>query len=195
MCSNLRTLHCLQTMFCAAGNTVTEKTLFCNARSSIFAKINSLKHTILFLLFSLVLIACGSIDVFEKNAAFKNHSWKGAEPATVSFTITDTASLYNLYLVVRHQDAYNFNNIWVKITRNGPDTTYAQQLDVRLATNEKGWLGTGMDDIWEHRVLLTARPVPFRKSGVYTFSIEHIMRQEPLEHVMNIGMRIEKVKP
>jgi gliding motility-associated lipoprotein GldH len=155
-----------------------------------------LKNSLAYALFvNLLFASCGSIDVFEKNTAFKSHSWKGAEPSRIAFTITDTTSLYNIYLVFRHTDAYNYNNIWLKITRTGPDTIYSQQLDITLASNDKGWFGTGMDDIWEHRILLTAKPVTFPKSGQYQFVTEHIMRQEPLEHVMNVGMRVEKVKP
>jgi hypothetical protein len=32
----------------------------------------------------------------------------------------------------------------------------------------------------------------FKKAGKYTFSLEHIMRENPLEHVMNVGLRVEK---
>jgi gliding motility-associated lipoprotein GldH len=163
----------------------------------VFLKKNNwLRNIILPLcLISTLLAACGSIDVFEKNTAFKNHTWKGSDAKTIGFTITDTVSRYNIYLVFRHTDAYNYNNIWLKITRKGPDTTYSQQVDIRLAENDKGWLGSGMDDIWEHRILLIDKPALFNKSGKYEFVMEHIMRQEPLQHVMNIGLRVEKVKP
>ena len=62
---------------------------------------------------------------------------------------------------------------------------------------EKGWLGTGMDDLYEHRIALTPinQQFYFKKAGTYTFSLEHVMREEPLEHVMNVGLRIEKKAP
>ena len=61
-------------------------------------------------------------------------------------------------------------------------------------TNDKGWLGSAMDDVYEHRVGLTIDPEKFnfKKTGEYTFNLEHIMREDPLLHVMNIGLRIEK---
>jgi gliding motility-associated lipoprotein GldH len=63
-----------------------------------------------------------------------------------------------------------------------------------LDTNEKGWLGIGMDDIYEHRIALTPpnQKFYFQKSGNYTFTVEHIMREDPLQNVMNVGLRIEK---
>jgi gliding motility-associated lipoprotein GldH len=153
-------------------------------------------RTILLLLTIIVLFgACANIDVFEKNVAFNNRVWAGKQPQSIQFTVTDTTALYKIYLVFRHTDSYGFNNLWLTITRKGPDTTYSEKVDIPLANNEQGWLGTGMDDIWEHRILLTSKPVVFRRKGDYQFQLEHIMRQEPLEQVMNIGLRVEKVQP
>ena len=72
------------------------------------------------------------------------------------------------------------------------DSTLKIQQDVLLATNEKGWMGTGMDDVYEHRSTLAARQ-PL-KAGTYTFTIEQIMREDPLREVLNVGLRLEKEK-
>jgi hypothetical protein len=47
-----------------------------------------------------------------------------------------------------------------------------------------------MDDIYEHRIPL-GEPQSL-KAGTYTFSLEQIMREDPLEHVLNVGLRLEK---
>src|SRR4051812_18439794 len=114
----------------------------------------------------LQLTACGPIGVFEKNVAFKKQEWAGSDKPVFSFSISDTTAAYNIFLVFRHTDAYNYNNVWMKFTRSGPDTAYTQQVDLRLANNAQGWLGTGMDDIWEHRIPITEQATMFRKSGV-----------------------------
>jgi gliding motility-associated lipoprotein GldH len=155
---------------------------------------NALQKTGLWLLLvSAAWSSCTSpIGVFEKNIAFKKQQWEAVDTPSFTFTITDTLSSYNIYLVLRHTDAYNFNNIWIKFTRTGPDTSYSQQVDLRLATNGQGWLGTGMDDIWEHRIPLTQGATRFRSSGNYQFTLRQIMRQDPLQHVLNAGIRVEK---
>ncbi|MDE3247087.1 MAG: gliding motility lipoprotein GldH [Bacteroidota bacterium] len=139
-----------------------------------------------------LLAGCTQLGVFEKNASFKNHAWESSNHPSFTFTISDTTALYNLYVVIRHTDAYRFNNIWLKLSRQGPDTTYTQQLDLSLANTTQGWLGTGMDDIWEQRIPITEGAFRFRKSGNYTFTLEQIMRQDPLQHVLNAGIRVEK---
>ena len=74
----------------------------------------------------------------------------------------------------------------------GQDTSVRVRRDLQLATNEKGWNGTGMDDIYEHRIKL-GDPQTL-KAGTYTFTLEQIMREDPLENVMNAGLRIEKLQ-
>ena len=47
-----------------------------------------------------------------------------------------------------------------------------------------------MDDIYEHRIPLgDAEPL---KAGNYTFTVEQIMREDPLKNVLDVGLRIEK---
>jgi len=112
-----------------------------------------------------------------------------------TFDITDTTSLYNVFIVLRHEDAYHFNNIWLQVTTQAPgDTVRMQQVDVPLADNKKGWLGTGMDDVFDHRARITRTPVKLKK-GTYQFTLQQNMREEPLQFVLNAGIRVEKVKP
>ncbi len=56
---------------------------------------------ILFILF-IFLASCGTADVFEKNIAIPRHEWSSSFKPEISFEITDTTSLYNLYVVLRH---------------------------------------------------------------------------------------------
>ena len=138
--------------------------------------------------------SCQPIDVFEKNVSIPGFAWKSDFKPEISFEITDTTSRYTIYLVLRHTDAYRYKNIWMNVQTKTPSgETLHQALELRLATDDKGWLGSGMDDIFEHRIPITPpqRPEPL-KAGTYTFRLENIMREDPLNHVMNVGIRIER---
>ena len=144
-------------------------------------------------------IACNKVDLFEKNVSFKDHEWKNNVKPSFTFTITDTTVPYQLFLILRHNEKYNYNNIWINLHTKTPGSTVAQkaQYELPLATNEKGWLGVGMDDIYEHRIPLTPPANDsfyFNQRGPYTFTIEQIMREDPLQNVMNVGLRIERKK-
>ncbi len=73
------------------------------------------------------------------------------------------------------------------------DTMLFQNINIELGNDAKGWEGTGMDDIFEVRKNITPGPIPFKKAGNYTFIIAQIMRENPLKHILNVGIRVEKV--
>ena len=141
---------------------------------------------------ALFFVSCKQINVFEKNTNIPQLKWQSNYPASGSFTISDTLASYNLYLVLRHTDAYLYNNIWINVGLQSPgDSMYFQKLDLSLGNDSQGWEGTGMNDIWEVRKPL-AQNKRFKKKGDYHFQVFQIMRDNPLLHVMSVGMRVEK---
>jgi gliding motility-associated lipoprotein GldH len=135
-------------------------------------------------------------DIFEKDVPIPHQEWQSSFHPTFSFDISqeDTSNRYNVYLILRHTDAYNYNNIWLRGTARQPGDSAAgtQRYDLLLADNQKGWTGSGMDDIYEHRIEIQ-HSTKFAHPGTYSFTLEQIMREDPLKHVLNIGVRIEKV--
>lgn len=140
----------------------------------------------------LICFSCTTVDLYEKSVTIPGHSWKSSYKPEFTFTIKDTSSPYQLFLVLRHNDKYSFNNLYVNlyIKLPGSDTALKIRRDLTLATNDKGWLASGMDDIYEHRIKL-GEPERLR-AGDYTFALEQIMRENPLDNVLNVGLRIEK---
>ena len=155
-----------------------------------------MKRTPVFLLlFVLLLHACTPpVGVFEKNISIPGHEWSSSVKPEISFEIKDTVALYRLYVVLRHTDAYGYKNIWLNVGVQSPgEKIFTNRINLLLATDAKGWLGKGMDDVFEHRALLENVPRRFEKTGIYKFTLQQIMREDPLEHVMNVGIRLEKV--
>jgi len=152
------------------------------------------KGLFVILLTSFILTSCTTVDLYEKTVSLPNHEWKGDYKPEFSFTVTDTTAPYQVFFVIRHTEKYNYNNIWVNYYYQPPnDTLHKEPREFQLATNEKGWLATGMDDIYEHRIKL-APDAGKLKAGSYKFILENIMREDPLKEVLNVGIRIEKVK-
>ncbi|HYO21001.1 MAG TPA: gliding motility lipoprotein GldH [Flavisolibacter sp.] len=143
---------------------------------------------------SLLLSSCDTIDLYEKVVPIPKHQWQNDYKPGFVFNIRDTAVPYQLYLIVRHNNKYRYNNIWVNLSAKSPaDTVQNFKLELPLA-NKEGWLGSGMDDIFEHRIAFALAPAkfPFNRAGDYQFTLQQIMRDNPLEHIMNVGIRIEK---
>lgn len=136
-------------------------------------------------------LSCNTIDLYEKQVAIPGHKWHSSFKPSFTFTIKDTTTPYNIFLVLRHTEKYNYTNIYVNlyIKAPGSDSSIKIQRSLMLADNH-GWLGSGMDDIYEHRIPLGETQL--LKAGTYTFTLEQIMREDPLEHILNVGLRIEK---
>lgn len=138
-------------------------------------------------------MSCRQIELFEKNTVIPGNKWSSSFAATGSFNISDTVSLYKLFIVLRHTDLYKYNNIWLNVGMQAPgDSMRYQRKELQLGNDANGWLGIGMNDIWEVCGPLTDEARRFIKPGTYQFSIKQIMRDEPLEHVLSAGMRLEK---
>lgn len=143
-------------------------------------------------LVSCLLYGCTTIDLYEKTVTIPQHAWKSNFRPSFEFNIKDTTSQYRIFLILRHNEKYSFSNIYINLYVKGPgqDSTLQIQKDLTLATNEKGWLASGMDDIYEHRIELSEKQS--LKAGTYTFTLEQIMREDPLQNVLNAGIRLEK---
>lgn len=140
---------------------------------------------------SVLLSSCTStVGLYEKTASFASHEWSSDNKPSFTFEISDTTHPYQLFFVVRHTDAYRYKNIWVNIQVKAPDSTYTVQRQFTLADGEK-WLGSGMDDVFEHRIAFSKGPGLLKK-GTYTFQLQQVMREDPLQSVLNAGIRIEK---
>ena len=155
------------------------------------------KRPLLLITYCLLLITafvgCKQIDVFERNASIPKHEWNYNFQPSFEFNIADTSIEYNLYVVLRHTDAYKYNNIWLNIGTQFPaDTMRFQRFDLLLGDDAKGWEGAGMDDIWEIRRSVTNGPIKFRKKGKYKFIVGQIMRENPLPNILSVGIRVEK---
>jgi gliding motility-associated lipoprotein GldH len=156
------------------------------------------KLLLLFTLSLLFFTSCTPIDLYERVAAIPGQAWQSSYKPSFTFAISDTTAPYQLFLILRHNNKYNYNNIWLNVYRKTPGGQVSKvPYELQLATNERGWLAQGMDDIYEHRIPLAAPANDsfyFNRSGAYTFTIEQIMREDPLQHVMNVGLRIERKK-
>ncbi|HVK97934.1 MAG TPA: gliding motility lipoprotein GldH [Flavisolibacter sp.] len=136
--------------------------------------------------------SCTTIDLYEKVVSIPNYEWESTFKPEFRFNIKHTTVPYQVYVVLRHNDKYNWNNLWINLHTRAPgDSIQRIQYELPLASKDR-WLGSAMGDIYDHRILLTPKPIYFKRSGEYVYSIEQVMREDPLQHILNVGLRIEK---
>ncbi len=149
--------------------------------------------------------SCSDDDrYFEQNIDIENATWDRTQTPSLSFEIEDTSSKYHLVYTVRNSSDYPYYNLYLKsqlIDSTGLIVdTFNSELYLFDATTGKPFgasnnlLGDALGEIYDGRYLCQSY-YKFDKPGAYTFSIEQGMRkEEALEGIMAIGLRIEKVK-
>jgi gliding motility-associated lipoprotein GldH len=139
--------------------------------------------------------ACKKIDVYEKNAFIAGFRWEKSFKPNFQFENTDSQARYRFYAVIRHTNKYPYSNLWLRVGVQAPgDSLQTQDVELQLTRDNKEWAGAGMDDIFELRAPLRLDKIKFtRPTGQYRFTLEQIMRDNPLPQIMNIGLRIEKL--
>lgn len=140
-------------------------------------------------------VGCGSsgeLNVFQKEAPIPESEWDSTYRPEFAVNIEDTLARYDLYLTLRHTNRYPFSNLWILI-RAGREGKKEEDKRVELPLADKSgkWFGTGLSDIYEHKILLREN-TKFDTAGVYHFSLTHNMRLNPLPYIMSVGLRVEK---
>ncbi|HMO34064.1 MAG TPA: gliding motility lipoprotein GldH [Lacibacter sp.] len=143
----------------------------------------------------LLLTSCMQLDAFEDHVPINDHRWDSAFQPEFRFTIQDTVSTYDVSVVLRHTDAYAYKNIWLFVSTLQPgDSSYRKErFELILQHPDGRWIGTGLGDVHELRHPLF-RNIRLSKPGTYTIRLQQNMRDNPLEHVMDAGIRIEKAQ-
>lgn len=147
----------------------------------------------LVLLSLMFVTACDPNRVFEENVKIDENKWSSEKPVVLQMNISDTINPHNVYINLRNASHYPFSNLFLFLNTTFPDGKLDRDtLEIMLAGKDGKWLGEGLGDIWDNRVLFK-RNVAFPQKGEYRFELIQAMRLDPLPGIMDVGMRVEKV--
>ena len=147
-----------------------------------------------FCVLSSLLVGCSKNVVFSEYTTLPEEGWKSENKLTYTVDIKDNKPYHNVFLTVRHADAYPFSNLFVFLTTTYPNgKTSVDTLECILANKKGEWQGDGAGDLWDNKIPLKKNLI-FPQAGKYTFTFEQGMRTNPLPLIMDFGMVIEKVE-
>ena len=139
--------------------------------------------------------SCSDNAVVDENVPIDGNAWQYDNQPRLTAHITDKEQRYNIYLNLRHTPGYRYSNIFVLIHQSGPgmaDTT--QRFELPLAEPDGRWLGRSTGSMYAHQELVRAN-VLFPDTGLYHFVIEQNMRENPLQGVADVGIRVAPAEP
>lgn len=142
--------------------------------------------------FASFLMSCSSDAVYEKNKSIPNLEWKYENIVFFDVLEIDSSAMYDIFVNVRHNSSYNFSNIFLKIHEQhigGIDT--AERIEIKLAELDGKWIGKNAGRLFE-RQMLYKESFTFSDTGAFRFGIEQNMRQNPLMHISDVGIKLVK---
>ena len=112
-----------------------------------------LNKLLLFCMTIFILSSCNSDVVFSKYQKFDENDWYAKDKAVFDIDITDTLTLNNIPLMVRHADSYPYSNLFLFVTTVYPDgKTLTDTMEVILADEKGKWQGSGAGDIFDFKI-------------------------------------------
>ncbi len=106
---------------------------------------------------------------------------------TVLFTpvTADTVSRGPLSIALRHNNSYEYSNIWIELTwHNGPDLK-RDTLNIILADPNGRWQGKGFGPSYQIELPVDPRAVVTDSAPM---AVRHIMRTDTLRGIEQIGL-------
>src|SRR5690606_26639495 len=135
--------------------------------------------------------SCTDTAVLDKNVAIADNTWYYDDPPHLTAHITDTGLLYDIYLNLRHTPDYRYSNVFLLVHQSGPGMAgTTERVELRLAEPDGRWLGRSTGSIYAHQQLIKEN-VRFPDTGLYHFTIEQNMRENPLREIADVGIRVE----
>lgn len=143
---------------------------------------------------TMMITACDSNRVYEKNIEFEDRIWKIAAPARFEFQIADATKKYNLLMDVRNSIEYPYARLFINYDLKSDSTSLSKELiSVYLFDQKTGKpFGTsGLGDIYDHQFPVL-KNYSFKKTGTYQMTFQQFMRQDTIPGILAIGLRVEE---
>ncbi len=159
-----------------------------------------IKSNILFLVALILLVSCDKKRVFDEYKSVGS-TWNKDSIVKFNLPKLDSLKYYNLYLNVRDNNDFPFNNLFLLVSLEQPDgLTKVDTLEYQMANPDGTLLGDGFSDVKESKLFYKEK-FKFDKKGDYKIRIQQAIRQtgkvtgvKELNGITEVGFRIESLQ-
>jgi gliding motility-associated lipoprotein GldH len=156
-----------------------------------------IKNSVFLLLVVTLFFSCDKKRVFDEYKSVGS-AWHKDSIVTFNLPELDSTKKYNLFVNLRANNNYPFNNIFLIVAIERPNGfKKVDTLEYLMANPDGSLLGDGFTDIKESKLFYKEK-VRFR--GKYKVNIKHAVRENgkvpgvtALEGITDVGFRIEKI--
>lgn len=160
----------------------------------------SLKKSFLLVLTLGILISCDKKRIFDQYQSVGS-AWNEKTVLHFDLPKLDTLKGYNLFINLRANNDYKFNNLFLIITHEQPNgLSKVDTLEYEMANIDGDLLGAGFSDLKESK-LFYKENITFKVSENNKVHIKQVVRQmgkiagvENLAGITEVGFRIESLQ-
>ena len=154
-----------------------------------------IRNSALLILVAILFFSCDKKRVFDEYKSV-GRAWHKDSIVTFNLPELDSTKRYNLFVTLRDNNNYPFNNLFLIVGIEMPNGfTKVDTLEYQMANPDGSLMGDGFSDIKENK-LFYKENVRFR--GKYKVNIKQAVRENgkvpgvtALEGITEVGFRIE----
>ena len=156
-----------------------------------------IKNSTLLLLVVVLFFSCDKKRVFDEYKSVGG-AWHKDSIVTFDLPELDSTKRYNLFVNLRANNDYPFNNLFLIVAIERPNGfTKVDTLEYQMANADGSLLGDGFTDLKESKLVCKDK---VRFKGKYKVHIKQAVRENgkvpgvnALEGITDVGFRIEKI--
>ncbi len=156
-----------------------------------------IKNSVLLLLVVFLFFSCDKKRVFDEYKSVGN-TWNKDSIVTFELPVLDSTKNYNLFVNLRANNSYPFNNLFLIVAMERPNGfTKVDTLEYQMANSDGTLLGDGFSDLKESKLFFKEK---INLKGKYKVHIKQAVREngkvpgvEDLDGITEVGFRIEKI--
>ena len=156
-----------------------------------------IKNSVLLLLVVFLIFSCDKKRDFDEYKSVGN-TWNTDSIVTFELPVLDSTKNYNLFVNLRANNSYPFNNLFLIVAMERPNGfTKVDTLEYQMANSDGTLLGDGFSDLKESKLFFKEK---INLKGKYKVHIKQAVREngkvpgvEDLDGITEVGFRIEKI--
>lgn len=144
-----------------------------------YRTINWISYLVLALLLT---VSCQDNTIYHSFQPVNATGWNKSDTLLYSLPEAIIPSSYQYEIGIRHKDSYKYRDIWLTINQ---DTVH-----LYLADSIGNWKGNGIGEMRQLTFPVQLNFLP--QDSIQTFGITHIMQDNPIRGIYDIGIKIKK---
>ena len=139
-------------------------------------------------------VSCNQSGYYESYNHIPNAKWHQDSIQTFSFVIDSTTEsrLFDIAFNVRNTAAYPYQNLWLFLDFEKPDSTVVRDsVNIMLCAPSGKWYGTGIGDLYDNQYPYQ-QAFAMQDTGRYSLRIQHGMRTSNgrLKGINDVGVSL-----